>query len=394
MAKIGSFVLFDQNSKSNAGVAIPIIQNNAKNVTITTRNGCEVSIHQDTKFVVCKFEEYTKPNLESAYESIQEGLDLIATQYGIYLSTANYPEDFLIWWRENSHQILRVVDTVNSNIRDEIKIAPINPQQKSLNNLSQEYQTCLRYIRLSLASKDFFDVYRYMYLALENICSFLQKKVGNEKEWLIQVLTENSLVKIDPTLFQKEVITKIYNIRCGMFHAKDNQPFLLPFRAKDSEQVEIWLVKLFSIVRILLKEVLSVDLYPLSERFKGVSTLSTDTYHHMCKSVFSDCTFFTLEKTDTRADRSLKSLLDDKHSYQEVKVNTHYKSCFEGTRWNVLQGVEDFTEKSSKTKLDRILIKNKDLQDCVYFDSFYDLSLDFVDKLELLCEIRAEYQDF
>ncbi|MGA9381946.1 MAG: hypothetical protein WBV73_24560 [Phormidium sp.] len=318
MAKLAGIVTADQKSKFDSGAAFFLANPHKFDLVIPVDSHWEIEVSSSSPYVVARGRGVTELTaFDLGYEKIQIGLDLLSIKYGIDLSTCNNKIDqHLIWWREGSTQVLRLV-VINDleikgfgtgNIRDQfgnlISQVPVHQLR---------YHKSLRYLRLAQATEDLFDSYRNMYLSLELLVSSISSKSKNESEeyWLKRVLRNYQ--------FQDSQVEKIYNVRCRLFHAKDGKPALLPHNLQDRVEVEKVLKELKRIVLFLTENRLNIR--PLSREENRI---------HLSESMFNELVDNMLSKLEILvSDNDALLPVSEKISYDStVKLATKYLRTF------------------------------------------------------------------
>jgi hypothetical protein len=303
MAKLSGITIADKRSSFDSGAAFILSQKCKVNNIVNPNANCEVEISVDNPYIVsihssisdCVFLAmlclklmklcatiydalYRLKGMKSfsetfnlAHEACQKGLDLISINGIADLSISNAGKEYLIWWHENSTQVLRAVFTNELRDRPEVNIKLIeidkDGKEKPPTLTSPAiYDESMRYFRLSQITDDLFDTYRNMYLAFELLISSKYPKKHKEREWLENALKDiNQNLPLSP-IFKpkgpnviKEIIDELYEgIRCRLFHAKANKPRLLPHSLKDKKRVSEALNKLTRLVLFLGKNWLNI----------------------------------------------------------------------------------------------------------------------------------------
>ena len=244
MAKLGNIDIANKNSEFDCGAAFLLSERDCSEAKIViVEPDSQVEVQQSNSYVVVRSKGFNNlSNLaEELYEVAQKGLDLLCISGIANFSIHRASDEHLIWWRENSQQILRVVCI--HKLRFGVTII-------SSDNLKpQQYHKSLRYFRLSQITDDLSDAYRNMYLALELLVSLInprktkinknseEKPDEAEKVWLKRALNVEASKIQNFQPIDEEIIEEIYEKRCSLFHAKKD--YILPQSYDSSERKNI-----------------------------------------------------------------------------------------------------------------------------------------------------------
>jgi hypothetical protein len=273
VARIGTLVVADRNSHLGSGGAF--LLKNASKVAdkYTFPNGDGVEIGPGSPYAVARFDGTADPvsTFSRAFESIHLGLDGIAAQGKTNLEIHKAFEECLLWWREKDEQVLRVSSiasfsvtmTATLEVRDaQGNIKPPDPVPSPLVHKS------LNHYRRSQTTDALFESFREMYLAFESLLSWRIPKARRERDvdWLKRALAmADAQIDLSNKCSQKwsdianEFYRQIYSeVRVRIFHSKDSNLNLYPYRIADRELVENALERLGQIVIILYREWLNV----------------------------------------------------------------------------------------------------------------------------------------
>lgn len=295
MAKLSNIPIADKNSNLDSGAAFALQKQCRNSRTIQLNSGWEVEVSHRSPYVVVRAMGLTEQNVTwASHEAAQEGLDLLSasgTSSGDDdLTIQNSDKDRIVWWRDkNLKQFLRIVSiqnfpfsfsTVYGELQDQFGNAIPRPKAK--------YHLGLRYARLARTTSDLFDSYRNMYLALEFLTSSISPKAReSERAWLKRVLTNSISIYPDFNPVDSNSIDNIYDIRCSLFHAKNEEMKLIPQRREDYLKVKEnferleWLVLGLSAVMLncnRAKSFISLEYFELqSEKIlKNIEVLLSD----------------------------------------------------------------------------------------------------------------------
>lgn len=272
MAKLADITIADKNSLFDSGAAFLLSQQCKVNEVIKPSSDCEIEIKSGSPYVISRIKgasNFSKA-FDMAHDTAQMGLDICSGNGIADLSINNAADECLIWWRDNSSQVLRVVFTASLKVsvsadiqvtdkNGKVKPPPLPPPVK--------YHECLRYFRLSQVADDLFDAYRNMYLAFELlISSKYPKKNGTERKWLEDALKNiNKIIPLSKVFRPKgpdivdEIIDELYEeIRCRLFHAKSSRRRLLPHSLRDRKKVNEGLRSLTRLILLLTKDWLNI----------------------------------------------------------------------------------------------------------------------------------------
>lgn len=266
MATLGGITIADKTSSFHSGAGFLLAQKCKFSNKIILPSRAEVEVCKDNPYVVARVKGVlnSKDVFKTCYETAQQGLDLIVIQRGARLSTRNASEDCLLWWRESSKQILRIISIDPLNVSTECadtvhdargNLVPLPPAPPII------YHECFRYIRLSEVSDDLFEAFRNMYLGFEGLLASIVPIKSKEREscWLNRSLRKlNNEVSLSAAfgttieIFTDEFIQEIYKaVRCALFHAKKSVR-LNPHRLIDRTKVSKALLKLSNIVFLIV----------------------------------------------------------------------------------------------------------------------------------------------
>ncbi len=272
MATLGEIPIADGSSVFDSGAAFLCAQKCPVNEIVYLNSGAEVEVRSANAYVVARVRGSVGPNdaFNRAHEAAQEGLDQLSIGGKADLSIKNASDEYIVWWQEDSKQVLRVVGTSTLIIevggssklfdRDGSPIELPAPPKLI-------YNESLRYFRLSQITEDLFDAFRNMYLAFELLLEHhCPRHSPREREgvWLKRALSEANRVVPLSRVYKTigpDVVSDIYDdlyagIRCRLFHAKHGSR-LLPQSAGDRRSVSEGLERLTDIFLLLAQELLN-----------------------------------------------------------------------------------------------------------------------------------------
>jgi hypothetical protein len=266
MATLAGILVADKYSNLDSGAAFLLSQKCNVSEVVYINSNEEVEVQEGCPYVVSRIRGASSADdaFNKAYEVAQQGLDMLSITGQADLSIQNASDEYLVWWREQSTQILRVATV--TRIPVEIKPATYLLTDKDGNNIPPPsppqpmYHESFRYLRLSQITDDLFDAFRNAYLALELLLQHITPKQRNEGEgnWLKRSLNSvNNVVPLSSvysstsTDVALDIHDNIYKgIRCSIFHAKA-QSRLTPQNLRDRKLVSEGLDSLIKIVLLI-----------------------------------------------------------------------------------------------------------------------------------------------
>lgn len=273
MATLAGIQVADKYSAFDSGAAFLLAQNCNIDEIVRPNPDWEVEFRSNSKYIVARGigASNSADAFNSAHEIVQQAFDLLSITGKADFSIHNAIDECLIWWREQSTQVLRIISVIdlpiavgpaNLIVTDEngnVIPSPVPPPTI--------YHESLRYFRLSQITDDLFDAFRNMYLSFELLLDYIEPKLRGEREgrWIKRALNKiNTSVPlshaITPTTnnIVNEIYREIYiDIRCNIFHAK-KASLLLPQSVLDRKKVNEGFKKLTRIVLLLVKHWLNV----------------------------------------------------------------------------------------------------------------------------------------
>lgn len=391
MAKLSGIKIADKRSTFDSGAAFLLSQKCKVDNIVNPSADCEVEISVDNPYIVSRVKgtKSFSETFDLAHEACQKGLDLISIKGIADLSIRNAVNEYLIWWRENSIQVLRIVFTNELRITTKGNIQLIEfdkdgKEKPPTSTSSAIYNESLRYFRLSQITNDLFDAYRNMYLAFELLISSKYPKKQKEREWLENALKEiNQNLPLSP-IFKpkspdviKEIVDELYEgIRCRLFHAKANKPSLLPHRLKDKKRVSEGLNKLTRLVLFLGKNWLNIT--------RGSGGL---TYHgfNMATSWMKLNPEILFSKSNAKLRKN--ETLDDPAYKSAVYIPARFIPELSEPGYNAVLGVISSAGLQSLNKVARFGLKVKGI---LYYVNKLEslLACDHIDRIEVQIGIQ------
>lgn len=273
MATLAGILVADKYSVLDSGAAFLLAQKCDVSEVVYPDSDSEVEVQEGCPYVITRIRGASSADdaFNKGHEVAQQGLDLLSITGKADLSIKNASDEYLVWWREKSVQILRVVAVTKIDVTFKATLGKATDKD---GNIVQPllpkpiYDESLRYFRLSQVTDDLFDAFRNAYLAFESILARIEPRRSREREggrswepegaWLKRALKSvNNTVPLSRAYsattsdIVSDICQDIYeNIRCSIFHAK-NQPRLLPQSLADREKVSEGLDRLTRIVLLL-----------------------------------------------------------------------------------------------------------------------------------------------
>jgi len=161
----------------DCGAAFLCAQKCAVSEIVRLDCGAEVEVRNGNPYVVARSKGAGDPTeaFSRSHEAVQEALDHLAILGEANLSIRDTPDEHIVWWRQDSQQVLRVVWASTISMAMEVtgmlKDKDGHPIQPSVSP-KLIYNESLRYFRLSQVTEDLFDAFRNMYLAFELILEY------------------------------------------------------------------------------------------------------------------------------------------------------------------------------------------------------------------------------
>jgi hypothetical protein len=240
---LASIPIADRTSESSSGAAFLLAQASHVSETVYVAQDSSLELRTGVEYAVARFCGAGSPQeaLALGHKLVQQGLDLVSILGKDDLTLRDSADEYLVWWREQGKQVLRVVSTatlsfdvppVQMTVHHQDGNEVVQPEVKPV------YHHAFRYFRLSQITEDLYDAYRNMYLAFELLLSSKYPRGNREREidWLQRgiaqadsVLNLSSLVSSSATdTVQAIVKTIYYDARLPLFHAKEGRDFYLP----------------------------------------------------------------------------------------------------------------------------------------------------------------------
>jgi len=273
MAHLSNSIIIDKE-KYYFGAAFNLLKPHKLNEVIKLPEGWELVLNSQSHYLILRGNQY-KGDMRTfpayCYETIQKGLDLLSINGKADISIESGSEEYCIWWK-NEKQFLRVVRMTDFKMAASFEMDVIDQDGNRIDTKTEkntQYHESLRYYRLSQVTEDLFDSFRNMYLAFESLLSLRTKIRRGEKEgeWLKRALNNLPYLRSLENMFEQRklnVVEKFYkqiylDVRCNLFHSKNNAKKLIPQNLKDRRKVSESLQILTQIVLMLSDELLKIE---------------------------------------------------------------------------------------------------------------------------------------
>lgn len=393
MATLAGILVADKYSDLDSGAAFLLSQKCNVSEVVYINSNEEVEVQEGCPYVVSRIRGASSADdaFNKAYEVAQQGLDILSITGQADLSIQNASDEYLVWWREQPTQILRVATV--TRIPVEIKPATYSLTDKDGNIIPPPlppqpiYHESFRYLRLSQVTDDLFDAFRNAYLALESLLQSIEPISNREREgdWLKRALKKvNSNVSLSSvysstsTDIALDIHDNIYKrIRCSIFHAK-NKPCLTPQNLIDRRVVSEGLDNLIKIVLLI------------AEHYFGAKRPSGFMFHSGFDMWIKPLVLnskIAVSDNDLPCDNS--DTLDQSTLQKSVTMPTRFVPELSKTGLNTILGVieADQLQKLSKTSKFTV-INDSGLRISLNLKSF--LTYESVDRLEVQIGIQHQ----
>lgn len=272
MTSLGNIELIKKDI-FNSGVAFELNRASDVDDIIDFENGWQAEIRVGIQYLVVRgvLAELTYEEVyRVSYNYAQKFLDLLSVCKITKINLKNHTSSFLIWWRNQDGQNLQVRDIFRGGSTAQFTAYDENGRD-ICSPISSSYHPSYRYFRLSKESEDLFESFRNMYLAFENLLHDFTPKKPREGEgvWLkrgLEELEQSNNIRISelfnryqppqnseerseslPDLIYRELYK---NVRCRIFHFKEEALCLIPGKLEDQEIVE-W--ALYELTKIFIR---------------------------------------------------------------------------------------------------------------------------------------------
>lgn len=278
MASVNGVAIANRGAAHSSGALFLLTQPAKASIVIQPEMGTAVELRSGSAFVVarCGDSASTEEVFEKAHELAQRGLDIISAAGQRPMQIVDAHAEVLLWWREGSRQILRVVSVMPSGIEISMSVTVTGLDGRIVPPVPQPLPTwhpSLRYFRLSQVTDDLTDGFRNAYLAFESILSlqyprmtFPRRRPGGRPTYEPEgVWLERALRAVDASnpLNQAYVsrtgdcvadfIQDVYSdVRCRVFHAKSGSSVILPHSIVDLRAVRTACANLMRVTQMLI----------------------------------------------------------------------------------------------------------------------------------------------
>jgi len=202
----------------------------------------EVEVREGQSTIVARSLEVLQPDeiLNQGYEACQKYLDLVSVAEQRYMVVKDPEESHTLLFKVGEQLVLRrvLIDKLAIEVSASVTVfrngkVVFPPPESEI-----KWIPALRYYRLSRASHDLYEAYRYLFLSFESLLyEIIPLKSAHEREtdWIRRALTDiNALIPLadyvpagtpDPVEYFRKLQ---YGTRCDLFHAKGTQ-CILPY---------------------------------------------------------------------------------------------------------------------------------------------------------------------
>lgn len=390
MATLSGMNIGNNSSQFDSGAAFLLPQKCRISEIVPLDSGYEVEVRQNSPYVITRLKgiQNYSDAFNEGHEAVQQGLDLLSISGKVDLSIRNLSK-YLIWWRENGLQVLRIISITGLPIT--VGSPTIVVHDKNGNVIPQPvpppliYHESMRYFRLAQTTDDLFDAFRNMYLSFEQLLEYIEPKLNREGEghWLKRALeTVNNTVPLSRAFSatSADIVSDIYNqiyvdIRCAIFHAK-NSFRLFPENLQDKEKVNEGLNKLTRIVLLLMEHWLHARRLGGGVTFVGFDAMTTPLLSNSQVIVSdNDSVFDTSENIDSPTFAN------------SVELTTRYATELSEPGLNFAIGSIDTSGLQNLTKIARLGLKH---QNNLSIGSVLEAELTYgaIDRLEVQMGIQ------
>jgi hypothetical protein len=362
MATLGSVLVADRDSPHGSGGAFLLAQACEVDSQIEVPPGSQVETRKGNPYVVARLDwsAGAADAFNAAYEASQKGLDLLAVQGKACLSTRNASEECIVWWRESSTKLLRVISVVTLSVTvgsptlsvtdSTGKVVTPPPQPPII------YDESFRCIRLAELTDDVFDAFRNMYLAFERLLEGIAPRRMKEREssWLRRALSVvnqsvplNSIYKAATKDIVDDVLREIHHdIRCAIFHSKC-QAILLPLRLADRRKVAEGLYKLTRMVLPIADHWMNAKRRGGGLFYSGFNLLTLDTLKNSAILLSDDDS--PLDKAET---------IDSAPHANAIEIPTRYAAELSEPGINCVLGTVDLNKVNTLQRIARFGLRH------------------------------------
>ncbi len=275
MARVNGVPIADRRSTHPSGALFLLTQPAKASIVIQPDTGTEVELRSGSSFLVarCGDSASTEQAFDNAHETGQRALDIISAAGQRPMQIVDAHTEVLLWWREGSRQILRVISVMPTGIEISASVTVVGADGKTVPPAPQPQPTwhaSLRYFRLSQLTDDLTEAFRNAYLAFESILSLRYPRLTSPRPESEGVWLGRALRAVDSSnpLNQAYVsrtgdcvadfIQDVYtDVRCRLFHAKSGSSVILPHSIVDRRAVRAACANLMRVTQMLITSWLS-----------------------------------------------------------------------------------------------------------------------------------------
>ncbi|MED4117028.1 hypothetical protein P4661_29795, partial [Priestia megaterium] len=273
IAKLSENTIIDHHYKF--GIAFNSLKAHDLNEVLYLEHGWELVLDSKSQYIILRGKSLQKEQkilFSTCYDIVQRGLDILSVNGKGDLSISDGLDEYIIWWKEKDKQFLKIVTVTDYQMGVSVETTITDSEGNTIEQDIErptKYHKSLRYYRLSQITEDLFDSFRNMYLAFESLLSLQTKRRKGEREgdWLKRGLNNIDSLKTLENLFDNSghgVVEKFYkqiylDVRCSLFHAKENSRKLVPQNLEDRKRVAKALEILTHIVLLLSKKLLNIN---------------------------------------------------------------------------------------------------------------------------------------
>jgi hypothetical protein len=283
MAQVNGVAIADRGSAHPSGALFLLAHPAKASIIIQPETGTEVELRSGSAFLVarCGDSGSAEHAFDKAHETAQRALDIISAAGQRPMQIVDAHTEVLLWWREGSRQILRVISVMPTGIEISMSVTVMGADGQIVPSAPQPQPTwhaSLRYFRLSQLTDDLTEAFRNAYLAFESILSlryprltFPSRRPGGrlvheaEGVWLERALRAvDSSNPLNQAYVSRtgdcvtDFIQDVYtDVRCRLFHAKSGSSVILPHSIIDRRSVRAACANLMRVTQMLITSWLS-----------------------------------------------------------------------------------------------------------------------------------------
>lgn len=124
MAQVNGIPLADRESRYPSGALFLLTQPTKASILMQPEAGTEVELRQGSSLVVarCCQNDSAEGTFDRAHETAQRALDIVAAMGQRPMQIVDAYSEVLLWWREGSRQILRVISVLPTGIEISLSV--------------------------------------------------------------------------------------------------------------------------------------------------------------------------------------------------------------------------------------------------------------------------------